>query len=197
MKEKSTAILICIMATLTMLGIGYAQWNDAITIAGTLQFGYWNNSLNIGFIEPLKCFDNELIDDVGRYNCYYTNEKTDPETGMTAYNTTIIEISNAYPGYIVYCNFTLKNIGILTAHINETRILDPSGKLAWNSTLNALTNENNEPIIKIYIKPDLTCNSLNAGETLEAEVDIKITQNAEPCQIYRLQIEIFYEEEKI
>jgi len=196
MKEKSIAILTCILAIFAILGLGYAQWNDTVTIASTLQFGYWN-SPNLGFIEPLECYDNELTKDIGKHNCYYVNEKVDPDTGLTAYNKTVIEISYAYPGYIVYCNLTIQNIGTTPTHINGTKISDPTGSLTWNSTLNALTDENGKPIIKIDVKPDPVCNTLASKETMNIEIEIEITQNANPFEIYQLQVEIFYEEGEI
>jgi len=197
MKEKTLAIIICILIVLSILGFGYAQWNDTITVAGTLQFGYWNSiSINMGFVDPLKYSDNEATKDVGQANCYYTNHKIDPETSMEAYNTTIITISNGYPGYEVKCNLTLKNIGTQTLHINKTVISDPTGTLTWNSTLNALVNVEGKPILNINIKPNIVCNNLESGDTLEAEIDIQITQNSEECHTYYFQIEIAYEEAK-
>ena len=196
MKEKTLALLTCIIIALTVLGFTYAQWNDTITISSTMQFGQWNDeSLNMGFVDPLNCSDNENTKDVGECVCSYTDYKVDSETPMGGYNTTIIIINNGYPGYEVKCNFTLKNIGNLPLHINKTVISDPTNALTWNATLSALVDADGKPILNISIIPeDLVCNKLSSGETLEAEIDIHITQNAKQCHTYYLQVEIAYEE---
>ncbi len=195
MKEKSLAILICIVIALSILGFTYAQWNDTITISATMQFGQWSNSLNMGFVQPLTCSDNENTKNVGECDCHYADRKIDSETGMDAYNTTIIIINNGYPGYEVYCNFTLKNIGTLTPHINKMVISDPTNALTWDNTLSALVDADGKPILNIGIIPeDLVCNELSSGETLEAEINVSITQNAKQCHTYYLQVGIAYEE---
>ena len=194
MKEKTLTILALIFVALSISGFTYAQWNDTIVVKNTMTFGYWSDP-NMGFVEPLNCLDNEDTKDVGECDCSYTDYKVDSETGWDAYNTTIIIINNGYPGYEIYCNFTLKNIGNLPLHINKTVISDPTNALTWNATLSALVDADGKPILNISIIPeDLVCNKLSSGEMLEAEINIHITQNAKQCHTYYLQVEIAYEE---
>lgn len=215
MKEKSLAILICIITALSILGFGYAQWNDTITISNTMTFGQWGD-LNMGFVQPLTCTEyhidpttEKLVNgeylgkDVGRFECRYDDEVTDTDTGKSANKTLIITLHNAYPSYEVHCNFTVENIGRLPLHINETVISDPNGILTWDPDQNALVDADGNPIINITITPELICNKLEPEDNpatpwpdnkAEFEMAIHITQNAEECPTYTFQVEIMYEE---
>jgi hypothetical protein len=181
------------MAT-SISGFVYAQMNDTIIINNEMTFGRWNDPPNMGFVEPLTWSDNEVTKNVGECICYYTDYKIDPGTGWDGHNTTLIIINNGYPGYRVHCNFTVKNIGQLALHINETVISDPTSALTWNAALNALVDADDKPVLNISIIPDLVCNNLLSGETLEAEIGIHITQNAKQSHTYHFQVEITYEE---
>ena len=201
MKEKALALLTCIFISLSILGFVYAQWNDVITISNTMTFGYWNESLNMGFVQPLTCTEyhtdpstSKLVQGeylgkhVGKCECQYT----DPITGTEAYKTLVINITNAYPSYDVHCNFTVENIGTLPLHINETLISSPV--LTWDPAQDALVDADGNPIITIVITPPLVCNELQPDNKAEFELSIHITQNAQECQTYSFQVKIMYEE---
>lgn len=194
MKQQALTLLTCIMIAMGISGFVYAQWTDILTIKNTMQFGRWNDPPNMGFVQPLTWADNEVTKNVGECYCNYTDYKIDPETGWDGYNTTIIIINNGYPGYEVHCNFTIKNIGKLTLHINKTVISDPTSALTWNATLSALVDADDKPILNIGIIPDFVCNNLTKGETLEAQINVSVTQNAKQGQTYYFQVEIIYEE---
>ena len=186
MKEKALALLTCIFISLSILGFIYAQWNDVVVIRNVMTFG---DDPDMGFVDSLKCWDNEAPKDVGKYGCYYA----ELITGTEAYKTLIININNAYPDYEVHCNFTVENVGTLPLHINGTVIYDPTGALTWNSTLSALVDADGKPILNILVTPDLVCNNFLSGEKLEAEIAVHITQNAQECHVYYFQVEIAYE----
>lgn len=216
MKEKALTLLTLIFISLSILGFVYAQWNDIIVVRSTMAFG----DLNMGFTmqEPPTWTEyhiNPLTGqlepgeyqgkDVGESECQYTNLKpSDMHTGKQAYETLIITINNAYPSYEVHCNFTLENIGTLPLHINETVISDPNGILTWDPAQGALVDANSKPLIYIVITPELVCNKLWPSDdpitpdiiepvTLEAEIAVHITQNAEECRTYSFQVKIIYE----
>ena len=194
MKQQALTLLACIIMATGISGFVYAQWTDIITIKNTMQFGRWNDPPNMGFVYPLTCLDNEATKNVGECYCNYTDYKIDVGTGGDGYNTTVIVINNGYPGYEVQCNFTVKNIGMLPLHINKTAISDPTNALAWDAVLSALVDADGKPILNIILIPDLACNELLSGETLKAEIDIHIAQNAKQGQTYNLQVGIIYEE---
>ena len=185
MKQKALALLICIIIAMSVSGFAYAQWNDVIVVRNTMTFG----DPGLGFVKPLKCWDNEATKDIGKFDCYYT----DPITGNEVYQTLIININNSYPSYEVHCNFTVENVGTVPLHINGTDIYDPTGALTWNSTLSALVDADGKPILNILVTPDLVCNNFSSGEKLEAEIAVHITQNAQECHVYYFQVEIAYE----
>lgn len=207
MKEKNLAFLTCIFVVMSISGFTYAQWNDTVVVSSTMTLGQWNDTLNMGFVYPLNCTEYHtdpytgklmpgeyLGKDVGKYECKYKDLVTDLGTGISANKTLNITITNAYPGYEVHCNFTVQNIGQLPLHINETVISDPTGTLTWNSTLSALVDPDERPVIHITITPDLVCNNLSSEEKMWFVLIIDITQNAEECHTYNLQVIIMYEE---
>jgi len=207
MKEKILIFLTCIFIAMSISGFTYAQWNDTIVVRNTMTLGQWNDTLNMGFVYPLNCTEyhtnpytgkllpGEYLDkDVGKCECQYKDLVTDLGTGISANKTLNITITNAYPSYEVHCNFTVQNIGQLPLHINETVISDPSATLTWNSTLSALVDADDKPVIDITITPDLVCNNLSSEAKMWFELVIHITQNAEECHQYTLQVKIMYEE---
>jgi len=193
MKDKILVILSFIFIAMSITGFTYAQWNDTIVIRNTMTFGYWNDTLSMGFVEPLNCVDNEVTENVGECNCHYADYKIDNRTGMDGYNTTIMIINNGYPGYEVHCNLTLQNIGTLALHINRTVISDPTSVLTWNATLSALVDTGGKPILNINMTA-LECKELASGETLKVQIRVGMTQNTEQCHTYRFQVRIVYEE---
>jgi len=199
MKEKVLTLLTLIFIALSISGFTYAQWNDTIVVSNTMTFDYWNDSLNMGFVNPLICWDDETTKDVGKFNCYYTDLKTDSVTAKQANETLIITTTNAYPGYKVHCNFTVENIGTLPLHINETGISDDTGGLTFTGNGTSADpwigiDANGNPIFNITITPEVVCNNLSSGETLEFELTICITQNVEECHTYSFQVKIMYEQ---
>lgn len=195
MKEKTLALAIVILITTSVAGVVYAHWTGQIQIRVTAHIG----SLTIRFINPLKWSDNEATKDVGHINCYYT--QPDPTEG---YKKLIIEISNAYPNYAAHCNFTLKNIGTATSTIVNVTISDPNGELKWKWTTKYTKgflwkdfNKNNaynpgEEIIYITIT-DLVNLEFDPGHVEKAQIEAQITENAEECHSYGLEVSIAYE----
>jgi len=198
MKEKFLALLICIFIALSTTGFIYAQWNDIITISNTMEFGH----LTLRFIHPLDYWDNEATKDIGTLDCYYTDP--DPVEG---YEGLTVAINNAYPHYEAYCNFTLKNVGAVTEHI-EGVIITPgtglevgftyldinSNPIGWQLD-NAVTHQ---PVLYVYVYKDtdlsLICNPLDSGETLQGKMTVQVTDNAEECKTYGFQVDIDYEQ---
>ena len=202
MKEKTLALLTIIFIAMSITGFTYAQWNDVIVIRNTMTFGYWGE-LNLGFVDPLTCSDNENTKDVATINCHYDEQVQDTDTLKWCYKKLIINIGNAYPGYEGYCTFTLENVGTLPLHINETVISDPNNILTWDPAQGALVDANNNPIIKITTTPTLVCTTLQPEDNpdtpqlenkAEFEMAIHITDYARECHIYNFQVEIMYEE---
>jgi hypothetical protein len=179
------------ITTIAITGLTYFHWRNATTNHNTIRF-----------TEPLHYSDNEATIDVGTFNCQYQNP--DPEGG---WQTLSIQLSNAYPGYSVHCNFTLKNIGNETDTIETITISDPTGNLKWKWT-NQYTegslwkdlngNDEYDPgedVINITIT-NLPGLKLTPKQTMPAQIDVTIAQNAQQNQAYSFQINITYEEKE-
>jgi hypothetical protein len=207
MKEKTLTLLTLIFIAMSITGFTYAHWGNTITISGIAEIG----ALNMGFVGVPTCTEyhidpanGELVEgeylgkDVGECKCDYTDSKTDPDTGKSAYNTTIISITNAYPSYIVNCTLTLENIGTIPLNITAITISDPTITLTWNSTENALVDDEGNPVIGIIIIPEDLVGTIlepdNTNNKVDFGVQIHIEQAAKQCQVYQFQIHIAYEE---
>jgi hypothetical protein len=191
MKEKTLILTAIILTAIAITGLIYFHWRNATTDHNTIRF-----------TEPLHCSDNEATIDVGEFNCQYQNP--DPEEG---WKTLSIELSNAYPDYAVHCDFTLKNIGNETDTIENITVSDPTGNLQWEWTTSHIEGsfwkdlngnnayDPNEEVINITLT-DLIGIELDPDETMTAQINVQIAQNAQQRQAYNFQVTITYEEEQ-
>jgi len=191
MKEKTLILTAIILTATAIIGSIYLHGRNETISHNTIRF-----------IKPLVCSDNETTTDVGKFNCSYQNK--DPDEG---WKTLSIELSNAYPGYSVHCNFTLKNIGNQTDTVETVTVTDLTGDLKWqwtNSyTEGSLWKDNNgnnaydptEEVINITLT-ELPGKSLTSNETMQAQIDVTIAENAQQNQAYNFQITLTYEEEQ-
>ena len=202
MKEKCFALLACTLFMLSFLGLGYAQWDDAVMVSSTMTFG----TVDIAFVYPLNCTDHHedpltgLIlpgeyrgKDVGICSAFYDSEVD----SLDAYRDLYVTLSNAYPGYIVHCYFSLVNIGTLDALIEDILVIDPDGVLTWDAVERALVDDFGDPIIYIGFDPEIVSTILTTTEPnnkKEFTLSISITQNAKEFLIYRFQINPVVEE---
>lgn len=197
MKEKTLTLLAFIFIAMSISGFTYAQWNDVIIISNTMTFGSWT----IRFVDPLECSDNENAKDVGQFDCRYTDE--DP-SAVGCFNKLVIIMSNAYPSYMVDCNFALKNIDSLASEtIENVNILDASGELEWMWTTEHTEGflwkdfdgdgiyDAGEEIIYVTITEFVNV-ELDPDETIAAHIVVHIADNAEECQAYGFEVEIIY-----
>ena len=195
---KEYGIFAFIVLMLSTIGLDYAQWDNMMAITCTLSSGV----LDPLFVDPLECADyhtspytgrivlGELMGkEVGDFTCMYS----DP-VDSDGYKSILLELFNAYPGYIVICNFTLENVGTLDAHIAGLEILDPSGTLSWDSIQDALVNGKGDPVIEIIFQPEPVCNTLKPAETIEISMFVTITQNAAQNTEYAFTAKIGFED---
>lgn len=200
MKEKILTLITLTFIAMSISGFTYSQWNDVIVVRNTMEFG----DLTLRFVHPLDCWDNDdATKDVGKCTCEYTN----PDTVSGGFETLKISITNAYPGYEAYCNFKLKNVGTLPDHIDKVLITPETGlKIGENYTD---TNGNpigwrlddavtDEPVLHVYVYNytdlSLVCNTLNAGDELQGEITVQVTDNAKECHSYGFEVKIIYEQ---
>ena len=202
MKDKYFALLACTFFMLSFLGLGYAQWDDAVMVSSTMTFG----TVDIAFVYPLNYTDHHedpitgvvlpgeyMGKDVGNCSAFYDSEVN----SLDAYRDLYVSLLNAYPGYIVHFNFTLANIGTLDAHIEDIIVTDPDGILTWDAVEGALVDDFGDPIICIGFDPEIISTILTTTEPnnkKEFTLSISITQNAKELMTYRFQINPVVEE---
>jgi hypothetical protein len=197
MKEKTLTLLTIIFIAMSITGFTYAQWNDVIVVSNRMRFG----DLTLRFVHPLDSWDNDdATKDVGKLNCYYTNP--DPVEG---YETLAVAITNAYPDYEAYCNFTLKNIGTLPDHIDKV-LITPAIGLEVSENYTDVNNNpigwslddaaTHKPVLYVYVydstDSSLVCNTLDGGDELQGKATVQVTDNAKECHTYGFEVEIIY-----
>lgn len=194
MKNVKLVFITIVLLTLVAIDVSMADWKK-----------YTNTKLKshntIRFISPLEWSDNEYTINVGECLCEYTN----PDLISGGYESLEVSITNAYPEYEAYSTFTLKNVGESTDTIEAILVSDPTGKLEWiwttEYTNGFLWKDNNsnllfdpsEEVIEITIT-ELIGISLPSSESMTAQIDIHIADNAEENQSYGLEVIIAYEE---
>jgi hypothetical protein len=155
MKTKMFALLILAIIAITTIGYSYACFN------GGIQINCYCNC-DVKFTK-VTTWDNEVEKDVGKVNANITCDG----------NTINAYITNAYPCYEAYINFTIKNKGGKPVHIDEVKIQD------YNET--ALEIEMTDIIACIWISPCETINGLLTVHTL---------QEAQECHTYTFKVVI-------
>ncbi|MEM3873693.1 MAG: hypothetical protein QXU45_00955 [Candidatus Bathyarchaeia archaeon] len=93
MKTKIFTATILTIIALSLIGYSYACWNGGIHIDC-----YCKCDL---IFKSVKTWDNEIEKDVATTTAYITCDK----------DTIIVTITNSYPCYTAYINYTIKNIG--------------------------------------------------------------------------------------
>lgn len=157
----------------------------------------------IRFVEPKDCWDNEITLDVGQCTSEFAEPDPPEQNPPNSWKKMILGVKNAYPRYKAHYTFTLKNIGDDADEIEGLNVSDPSGGLSWEwkvqYTQGALWKDSNgnnqldpgEEVIEVTIT-DLVDLQLAPGASIQAQLDVQVTQNAEQSQVYGLQIEIGY-----
>jgi hypothetical protein len=157
MKTKIFALLILAMIALTTIGYSFACYNGGFQINC-----YCNCYCNVIFTN-VKAWDNEIEKDVA--NVYPT---------LSCDNKTInVQITNAYPCYEAYVNFTIKNKGNMPAHIDEVKI-----------------EEYNKTALEITLTDIIACTWISNCESINGSLTVHTLQEAEQNHTYTFKIVI-------
>jgi len=157
MKNKLFATLIITMITLSTIGYSYACWNGGIHINPRCCC-----NCDVKFT-TVTTYDNEIEKDVADVYAQITNDGN----SINAY------ITNAYPCYEAYVNFTIKNKGNKPAHIDEVTIED------YDKTA-----------LEIEMTNIIACTWISPSETINGQLTIHILQEAKQNWQYTFQIKI-------
>lgn len=150
--KKLFATLILTMIALSTTGYSYACSNGGIHI---------NSNCDIEFT-TVTTTDNEIEKDVANVHAQITPDG----------NTIQTYISNAYPCYEAYINYTIQNTGNKPTHFTNLTITNPNPEALEITTTNH------------------TCTWLQPSETVVGSTTIHILQEAEQNWQYTFQIKI-------
>lgn len=101
--KKSRFLALVLVASLSLVGAGYAYWSDAIFVNTTVKTG----TFDVDFVEPI---DTDIYIQNGE-NPDYITPTIDPKNEETI----VMEISNLYPGKEVIYKITAINNGSIPA----------------------------------------------------------------------------------
>jgi len=153
-KTKIFALLILAMIALTTIGYSYACWNGGITIDCYCKS-------DVAFTNVITS-DNEIEKDVAKVDAQITNEG----------NSITACITNAYPCYRAYINYTIKNTGCKSVHFDSVTIINDHPEALEITTTNH------------------TCTWLSSCETVQGTTTVHILQPAKENWQYNFQIKI-------
>jgi len=156
-KTKIFALLILAIIALTTIGYSYACWNGGIQINC-----YYYCYCDVKFTK-VTTWDNEVEKDVGNVSAQITCDG----------NTINVYITNAYPCYEAYINFTIKNKGDKPVHIDEVTVQD------YNKTA-----------LEIEMTNIIACTWISPCETINGLLTVHTLQEAEECHTYTFKIVI-------
>ena len=156
MKTKIFALLILAIIALSIIGYSYACYNGGVHIDC-----YCQPNCNIRFTY-VTTSDNE-----------HEKYVADVQAQITCDGDTIqVSITNAYPCYEAYINYTIKNKGTCPIHFNSLTIINPNPEALDITTTNH------------------TCTLLPPGDMVQGTTAVHILQPAEQDWEYNFQIKI-------
>ena len=221
MNSKILTLPMLIVLVLSAVGVASAHWSDTVRINGTVSMG--SLTLAFDYVEPPLCQEyyldpdtGQLVEgewlgkDVGNVECWYDEYIEDPHTGKAGYKKMYIEVTNAYPQYIVHTVFKLHNIGTVPLCVKEYIITgekrdatgakiydllwyDPDGD--WIGSLwedvngNGVVDDGDLEVINLEITNALPY-QIDPCRTHKAEMDLEFKQDAEECHTYIIEVEV-------
>jgi hypothetical protein len=221
MNKKLVAVPLLVAIGLSICGFVYAHWSAKVYINGSATTG----CVMLGFTkaypaEPPKCAEywmdlaNNLHDgeylgkDVGNTTASLSGPITCPQTGLSGYSELDINVSNAYPGYMVHVTFNLLNLGTIPLDLKEYIITGEKNDSSGTKLLN-LTWDGNNPgylyedvnkdgkvddgdvkVISIYISNSLPIQFEPHSIPHKREIDLDFEEGAEQCHVYGIHVTV-------
>lgn len=157
--KKFGAIFMTLLFGLLVVAATYASWSQTLSISGTVSTGTLNAN-----ITAATTGDNENLYNVGRVS--YTIDSTQKSATIT--------ISNAYPGYVAWVNFSIKNTGTIPIKLIDT-----------------VNNNNSDEIHVTTSWTGLDSNGvLLPGQTAHLNVTTYVTNSAAQNSTYKFTVRI-------
>jgi len=198
---------------LSIVGVAYSHWMDSITIEATVNMG--SLTLAFDYKEPPACLEYYEVDgklfpgecegkDVGKCEAWYEDLVTDDQTGKSGYKTLVINITNAYPQYIVHVVFVVHNIGTIPIDLAGFNITGEKRKgdkkicdLLWDGSglwedlnKNGIIDRGDKEVINLNITDNMPF-QLDPCNKNKMEIDFEFKQEAEECHTYIIVVTIY------
>lgn len=196
--KKIGIIALTLVLALGSLGVGYAHWSDQLYVEGTVKGG----QLMVGFSEalinethenpnpPPEMLDGEYLGkEVGETTCEFVGYRECVHTGKYGYEGILVTITDAYPCYQSHITFVVDNLGTIPVIFEGVTIIDPTGELTYDPTLEALVDADGTEIINFDFV-NLIGWQLDYCEDTKAEIDVHIKQDAKEHYTYKFRVEI-------
>jgi len=222
MRAKKIVLMpLMIMLALSISGVAFSAWSDYVRIEGTVKMG--SLTLAFDYEEPPLCQEyyrdpetgrlvpgEWLGKDVGSAEAWYDDLIVDPHSGKMGWKTLYIEVTNAYPQYIVNTTFKLHNIGTIPLDVVAYEIsgekrdkegtviykllwYDPDGDYIgslWEDVNgNGRVDRGDLEVINLEITNGLPYQIDNC-RTNKAEIDMDFKQDAEECHTYTIHVTV-------
>jgi hypothetical protein len=110
--KKSRFLALVLVASLSLVGAGYAYWTDALFVNSTVNTG----NFEVGFVDATHRFKDQAVDAATNYTNLDESILTDDP------NVAKITITNLYPGKEVIYSLTIKNSGSIPAVFDDATI---------------------------------------------------------------------------
>lgn len=119
MKNKKWATIILI-ASVGLLGAGYAYWNETLTVTTNVSTATMNMTMSDGALTYAEGAQGEIgLDDQSNNTAGAT--VTADDTGLTW------SISNLYPGNDVTVSVVVKNLGTISTKLADVSVTNGAG----------------------------------------------------------------------
>ncbi len=205
---------LMLVVILSIVGVAYSHWMDSITIEATVNMG--SLTLAFDYEEPPACLEyyrnatGQLVEgeyegkDVGKCEAWYEDLVTDDHTGKKGYKTLVINITNAYPQYIVHVIFKIHNIGTIPIDLAGFNITGEKKEgdeyicdLLWDGSSlwedlnkNGKIDEGDKEVINLSITDNMPF-QLDPCNKNKMEIDFEFKQEAEECHTYIIVVTIY------
>jgi len=168
-KKLGLLFLVAVIAS-AGIGVSYASFNGGYVIGG-----FPSCYCDVAFVGSVTAYDNEVTKFIGEVDAWFIDDYND---GL--YNGIWVEIAHAYPGYVVYIDFTVINAGNNPINIDG---LAPGGY--------------DPSAMAVSLTGDIsTTGSLPAGDTVDGTLTITVLNGAFQNEEYEFTIDLgFYNEE--
>lgn len=171
--KKIGLICLAVVLAVGLLGVGYAHWDDQLYINGTVQagefiFGILKDSVTTGDNEDQNVPIKEVGDCTATLSEFETSVHHEP--GVVVGKLLTFTVTDVYPCYELYINFSLKNAGTVPACINGVHIYDPNGELEYDPARGALVKAGGSPEV------------INITFTTKDGGDWVVGKQIDPCQ---------------